>query len=110
MVTEEMMEEIRRLFCKDACVMHEAGLTYIHFSTLKLPEGSVPPFMEALLCLQNRDGYTTRLFFEAVVQGKGQNWTVHNIFGKGWHTCSWNNVVYNNRPVEVLIQHLRAFT
>ena len=109
MVTDEMLEQVRHLFCQDATVMAEAGLTYIHLPILKLPEGNSPATLEGLLCLQPRDGYTTRLFLSQPITGKGPNWTIHSIFGKAWHTCSWNHIVFTDRPTDVLAQHLRAF-
>lgn len=109
MVTDEMLTEVSQFFCKDAKLMTEAGLTYIHFPVIKLPEGNNPASCEGLLCLQARDGYPTRLFLSSPVVGKGQNWTVHNIFDKPWHTCSWNYVEFKGRPTDVLAQHLRAF-
>lgn len=109
MVTDEMLNEVKKLFCQNAKVLVEAGLTYIHLPSLTLPAGNTPAAMEALVCLNQRDGYTTRLFFSAPVTAKGQNWTVHNILGKAWHTCSWNNVIFTNRATDVIAQHLRAF-
>lgn len=109
MVTDEMLEEVRRLFCKAANVMTEAGLTYIHLPTLKLPDGNTPATSEGLLCLQPRDGYSTRLFLASPVVGKGPNWTTHSILGRAWHTCSWNHIEFKGRPTDVLAQHLRAF-
>ena len=109
MITDEMLDEFKQLFCQDAMVKQESGLTFIHLPVLKLPDGIIPAACEGLLCLQPRDGYPTRLFLSIPVTGKGQNWTVHNIFDRPWHTCSWNCVEFKDRPTDVLAQHLRAF-
>jgi hypothetical protein len=109
MVTDEMLNEIKQLFCNDARVMIEGGLTYIHLPELKLPKGNSPISCEGLLSLQRRDQYPTRLFLSAPVAGKGSNWTIHHILGKPWHTISWNYVEFTGRPIDVLAQHLRAF-
>lgn len=109
MVSDEMLNEVRKLFCSQAAVMTEANLTYIHLPLLKLPASNTPEAVEALVCLSSRDGYTTRLFFTEPIVAKGQNWSNHNILGKAWYTCSWNNVMFNGRPADVIAQHLRAF-
>ncbi|HEY0842086.1 hypothetical protein [Methylotenera sp.] len=109
MVSEQMLTEVKKLFCNDASIMVEAGLTYIHFPSLTLPPGNTPGAIEALVCLSTRDGYNTRLFFSEPVAGKGQNWSVHSILGKAWHTCSWNYVEFSGNPTNVIAQHLRAF-
>lgn len=105
MVTDDMLNEIKELFCKEAHVMIEAGLTYIYLPTLKLLDSSL---CEGLLCLQNRDGYPTRLFLSMPVAGKCANWSTHNIFGKAWHTWSWNYVEFTDSLTAVLANHLKA--
>lgn len=109
MVSDQMLNEVKKLFCNDASIMVETGLTYIHIPSLTLPPGNTPATAEALVCLSSRDGYTTRLFFSQPVTAKGQNWSVHSILGKAWHTCSWNNVVFIDSATNVIAQHLRAF-
>lgn len=109
MVTDKMLSEVKKLFSKEAAVMEEVNCTFIHIPSLTIPPGNTPAAMEALVCLSPRDGYPTRLFLSEPVAGKGQNWSVHNILGKAWHTCSWNNVVFTDTPTNVIAQHLRAF-
>jgi hypothetical protein len=65
--------------------------------------------VEALLCIQQHGGYTTRLFLSQIVPDKGANWSTHQIFGRTWHTWSWNNVPANIRPAQILRCHLDAF-
>ncbi len=35
-------------------------------------------------------------------------WTVHTVLGRAWHTPSWRDVA-PGRPVEMLLQHLKAY-
>lgn len=98
------LEEILAL-CRDASVLEDAGLTYIHLPALVLPDGGQA---EGLLCLSGRDGYATRLFLSRAVNGKGNNWSAHRILDKPWHTWSWKDVPGNLRPIEVLMSHLAA--
>ena len=103
-VTGEALDEILAL-CGDASVIEEGGLRYIHFPVLVLPDGAPA---EALLCLSGRDGYPTRLFLSRRVGGKGNNWSVHRILDKAWHTWSWRDVPASLRPIEILMSHLHA--
>lgn len=88
--------------------MTESGQSYIYLPRLSLPAGCQPPQVEGLLCPHGRDGYATRLFLAQPVSGRGQNWTVHRILDRTWHTWSWNNVGAQLRPAEILAEHLRA--
>ncbi len=104
-VSEDAMHELRQV-CPGAQEMVEAGISYIYLPGLKHP--SAPGSLDGLLCPQLYGGYTTRLFLSAAVPGKGSNWSTHTILGRLWHTWSWNNVPANQRPAEMLAQHLRA--
>lgn len=89
----------------------EGGIRYLHIPSLRLPSGCSPGFLEALLCLDARDGYPTRLFFSEAVttQGKSLNWNGRaNILGKNWVGFSWNNVPNNQPPLQILLAHLDA--
>jgi hypothetical protein len=105
MVAPEELEEIKKI-CPGAQEMGEAGVTYIHLPQLTLPDRCI---VEAILCLQAHSGYATRLFLSKIVEGKGQNWTLHRIMDKVWHTPSWNHVTADLRPAEILAEHLRAY-
>lgn len=107
MLSQEGLEEIRAL-SPEAREMTEAGLVYLHLPGLKLPQGCDPQVVDALLCLQPRDGYATRLFLSARISNKGQNWNSHRILDREWHTWSWNGVSADLRPIEILLGHLRA--
>jgi hypothetical protein len=106
MLDEAAMNELRAVV-SGAQEMIEAGITYIHLPELKLP--CALGTTEALLCVQQHGGYTTRLFLSKPVSGKGANWSTHQILGRTWHTWSWNNVPANIRPAQILRGHLEAF-
>jgi hypothetical protein len=36
------------------------------------------------------------------------DWTVHTVLGRAWHTPSWRDVAPGH-PVEMLVQHLKAY-
>lgn len=106
MLSEEHLAEIR-VVCPDAQEMQEGSIIYIYLPILKLPAGCSPPEVEGLLRLgQGSDGYTTRLFLSTPFPRKGQNWTVHRILDKTWHTFSYNSVPAHLRPIEILANHL----
>lgn len=109
MATEGELRELD-LLCSAAKEHVEFGLTYILLPQLRLPSGCSPATVDALLCLNQRDGYPTRLFFAQTITCKnGLNWNAQNvaILQRTWFAYSWNYVA-SGRPVEVLAQHLRA--
>jgi len=107
MVAAEHLQEIR-LVCNQAEAMAEGAQDYIHLPALTLPDGCTPRQVDALLCLSQHSGYSTRLFLAQSVSGRGNNWTPHVIFGKTWYTWSWNHVPSALRPMEILAEHLRG--
>jgi len=104
-IAGEAMEELRQI-CPDAQELGESGITYIFLPCLKHPCASGT--LDGLLCPQQHGGYTTRLFLSVIIPGKGNNWSTHTILSRTWHTWSWNNVPADQRPAEILAQHLRA--
>ncbi len=89
--------------------MQEGGITYVYLPKLGLPLGCNPREVEGLLRPgPGPDGYTTRLYFSAPFPTKGQNWSVHQILAKTWHTFSYNNVPADVRLIEILANHLRV--
>jgi hypothetical protein len=97
-----------RSICAGARMLMEAGHHYIDLPGLTfLSNGSVIR-RDGLLSIEPHSGYTTRLFLSTPVPGKGNNWSVHTIVGRTWHTWSWNNVPANLRLAEILAEHLRA--
>lgn len=98
------LEDVRVL-CSAVSVHEEGDLHYLLLPSLVLPDGSCA---DGLLCLSGRDGYSTRLFLSRQVSGKGNNWSLHRILDKIWHTWSWNGVPADLPPIEILMSHLDA--
>lgn len=98
-------------FSPEATSFMEAGLRYIHLPKLKLPEECTPDVDDALMCIDQREGYPTRLFFSKPITTKARplNWHMTvTVAGTVWHAFSWN-YVQSTTPVEILVGHLRAF-
>ena len=104
---EDALRELRRM-CPGANEVSESGYRLIHLPKLRLPQGNQPAEVEALLCLSTHSGYTSRLFLSQAVPNKGANWTAHRLLDKTWYTWSWQNVSPDQRPAQVLADHLRA--
>src|SRR5205807_2229068 len=85
-ISEDAMSELRAI-CAGAQEMIEAAITYVYLPQLRLSCAPAP--LDALLCIQQHSGYATRLFLSAQIQGKGNNWSSHQILGKTWYTWSW---------------------
>lgn len=99
-------------FASEASTFMEAGLRYVHLPQLRLPESCDPGVDDALLCMDTRDGYPTRLFFSKKIATpvRGLNWHMTpTVAGITWQAFSWNGVPSGD-PVSVLLGHLRAFT
>jgi len=107
MLAEDSLAELK-LICGDAHEMPEGGYVFVFLPGLKIYTGNQTISLDALLCLQAKDGYPTRLFLSQQVPGRGNNWTQHRILDKAWHTWSWNGVGSDLRPAQVLAEHLRA--
>ena len=108
MESDEQLAEIRTVF-PGADRVQEGGITYVYLPKLRLPAGCNPQEVEGLLRpMPGPDGYTTRLFFSSPFIHKGQNWTVHRILDKTWHTFSYNNVPPDLRLIEILANHLKV--
>jgi hypothetical protein len=107
MLTAEHLSELIAI-CPGAREMTEGGITYVYLPALRISSAGQTVVMDALLCPQQRDGYATRLFLSQVVQGRGNNWTTHQILSRPWYTWSWNNVSSAQRPAQILAGHLAA--
>jgi len=107
MVAPEHLAELQ-LASPSAAELMDGGRTYVHLPGLALPAGCAPSQVDALLCLSEHSGYSTRLFLTHPIPARGANWTAHVILGKTWHTWSWNHVPVGLRPMEILAEHLRG--
>ena len=99
------------------------GLKAIHERAVLLKEGGqpvvlLPAFrfraaghldtMDLLLVPFEHSGYTTRLFFERKIDGRGSNWSQHRVVDRNWWVPSWNNVPASSPWPEILFAHLRT--
>ena len=107
-MTDEDLNQLRAV-CTNAEVKIEGGRTYVFLPRLALPPGREPSSVDALLCLGEHSGYTTRLFVAEQIKGKGANWSQHTVLGRSWWVCSFNNVPADLRPIQILDSHLEAF-
>jgi hypothetical protein len=104
----EDLAELRQV-CPCASLKTESGQSFVDLPGLKIPVGTGIVVRDALLTLQAHSGYTSRLFLsQPIAAPRTQNWTTHTVLGRAWHTPSWNNVA-SGRPVEMLLQHLKAY-
>jgi hypothetical protein len=104
----DALGELRQI-CPGASLKTESGQTFVDLPGLKIRVGTEIMVRDALLTLQGHSGYTSRLFLsQPVATSRAVNWTTHTVLGRTWHTPSWNNVV-PSRPVEMLLQHLKAY-
>jgi hypothetical protein len=107
MATAEELAEMKEL-CQGAEYMREGGTDFVHLPSLSILAGRDIVIRDALLSLGAHTGYTSRLYLSALIPGHGQNWTQHVVFGRTWHTPSWNNVP-PGRPMEMLQQHMKVY-
>jgi hypothetical protein len=103
----EGMETLRAL-CEKPAAMTEGGTRYIYLPQLKFVAAGIQRESDALLCPGPHNGYTTRLFLSAPIPERGANWSQWQIFGRTWHTWSWQNVPANLPMIQMLLEHLRA--
>lgn len=97
-----------QLMCPGAAFKTEAGQTFVHLPDLNIPVGAGNVTRDALLTLSGHSGYASRLFLSAPVPERGANWTSHTVLGRTWHTPSWRDV-HPTHPIEMLLQHLKAY-
>jgi hypothetical protein len=108
MSEDDVLAEVRQV-CPGASLKSEAGQSFVDLPGLKIPVGGAIVERDALLTLQAHSGYTSRLFLSQPVEApRTQNWTMHTVLGRAWHTPSWNYVA-PGRLVEMLLQHLKAY-
>ena len=107
---DEQVKELQLLW-PGAALCEEGGHAYLLIPRLAMPVGCVPTHADALLCVHQRDGYPSRLFFECVVTGRGvPNWNHQNVFivGRAWNAFSWNVDPASARLAQIVRSFLRA--
>ena len=106
----DQIEELKQL-CPGARQHEESGIPYFFLPQLRLPDGCSPAQLDALLCPTAQHGYTSRLFFEQVINSRqSQNWnTTARIMERNWRAISWQIPQTNLRLAQMVAVHLRAF-
>lgn len=64
--------------------------------------------MDLLLHPAPHNGYTSRLFYERQVDGRGANWNRFRIAEREWWSPSWQNVPASLSWPKMLAAHLRG--
>lgn len=64
--------------------------------------------MDLLLHPSAHTGYTTRLFFQNQVSGRGANWKQYRVADREWWAPSWQNVPASMAWPAMLCAHLKA--
>lgn len=91
-----------------AIVMRDGAIDYVFLPGFKMQVAGTERMLDCLLCPVQHGGYTTRLFLSERLTQRGQNWSVHNILGREWHTWSWNDVPPTLPLMQILLAHLGA--
>lgn len=105
MTAELQLAALRRIN-RRAELWDEGGQPLVYLPSMQIQHnrGKVP--VDGLLCPRSHGSYTTRLFLSQPFPNRGQNWTVHHIMGRAWHTMSYNNVPASLPWSEILAVHL----
>lgn len=88
--------------------MVEGGMRYVHLPELKVIAAGTERVLDGLLCPGPHNGYSTRLFLSAPIPERGANWSQWQIFGRTWHTWSWQSVPAELPWIQIVLEHLRA--
>ena len=94
--------------CTQALVMAEAGAEVVYLEKLKVRVNGQTHELDAVLCAGAHSGYTTRLFLSQSFPQKANNWSVHQLLGRQWHTWSWQGVPAELPLLQMLMCHLDA--
>lgn len=90
-------------------VWQDGGLKLPYLPNFKLESRIGLLQFDALLHPYRHGGYDTRLFL-SVQPALPLNWSVHQLCGRTWHTWSWNGVPASLPWMQILANHLRAFS
>lgn len=93
---------------ESAALLREGGRAVVLLPAFGFTAAGCKVTMDVLLVPFAHSGYTTRLFFERQVDGRGSNWTEHRVVDRTWWTPSWNNIPESTPWPQMLRAHLRA--
>lgn len=105
MTTDRQVAALRRIN-RGAELWDEGGQPLVYLPAMKVQHNGGTTTVDGLLCPRSHGGYTTRLFLSQSFPNRGQNWTVHQIMGRPWHTMSYNYVPASLPWAEILAIHL----
>jgi hypothetical protein len=109
-IPEEQLKELATLF-PGVAAAEEGGDTFYLIPSLRLPQGTSPEVVDALLCPTRRDGYESRLYFSEHIRCPNTlNWTVNGVhmLGRNWWAISWRTAP-GLRLAQMVRAHLDAF-
>ncbi len=108
----EEIEELNALCEGGATAMTEGPITYFLVPQLAIESENGVVRTDVLLCpvTHPSGGYPTRLFLAEKIDRppKTQNWQVHQILARNWHTWSWQGISPDLRLAQILAGHLEA--
>lgn len=99
-------------YCNKLSSFEEGGITFLLLEKLKLPDGCTPAECDALLCPVAKDGYDSRLYFEAKIECRyNRNWNAADvrIGQRNWFAFSWRVAPPMATLQDLLIAHLNGF-
>jgi hypothetical protein len=92
----------------EAVLLKEGGQPVAVLPAFGFTAGGQPYRMDLLLVPFAHSGYTTRLFFQSMIEGRAANWNQHRVVERNWWAPSWNHVPATMRWTQMLSAHLRA--
>lgn len=92
----------------DCVLLKEGGVTVVLLQRFSFRAADRDEQMDLLLHPAPHSGYTTRLFFERQIPGRGANWNQHRVAEREWWAPSWQNVQATLGWPAMLCAHLRA--
>lgn len=107
---KKQIEDLKRI-APNLSKAEEGGYSFILIEGLFLPSNCNPNKVDALLCPSPKDGYQSRLFLEAKVNGcsPSLNWNGYiRVLDRNWHAISWQTLS-NLTLSQMLLTHLNAF-
>lgn len=108
MLAPDELEELKAI-CPGAKPLTDGPLHLVHLPNLRLhSDGKQIEIAEALLCLSEHQGYSTRLYLSQPLPTKAKNWGAQTVAGRVWHSWSWQGVPRTHSPAQILAQHLKA--
>lgn len=97
-----------RAFHSDSVLIMEGGNPVVLLRNFFFRAADADARMDLLLHPSAHSGYTTRLFFEKPIEGRGANWNRHRVAEREWWAPSWQNVQDSLSWPAMLCAHLRA--